>query len=859
MAKKPETSNGRTPSLHKSKEDMHNDSGKNIYIFIRNTMQHGLCLQAMAAILLLAACSTTSNIPEDEQLYAGIKRVDYDKAPQTKENKENGSGDGVILAIADAYHSVEELLIGLPKSTKEEKKRVQQLKDSIDKVRRQDKLAYNTAKEEVEAVLAFAPNGAIMGSSYTRWPWSWRMGIYNRYMNSTSRFGKWMFNTFAATPKYISTANPNVRTQIARNTLRNHGFFRGKAEYEIMPEKKPRQAKIAYSIQSGPLYHLDTIRYQMFAHKEDSILSANERRRLLKQGEPFNVANLDAERNRISNLFRNNGFYYHQPQHVAFRADTLQRPLNVQLQVRPQPNIPERAKRQYYIGKTLVSIKRNKEYTTTDTLGRRDVQMAYYGDGKPPLKMSAVRRFLFYRRGDLYRHNLHSTIQEILSEMGIFSSLRMNYIPRDTSATNDTLDVFINATLDKPYDAAFEGKITTKSNGQVGPGVSFSMAKNNAFRGAEKLGLKLWGSYEWQTGANRHGNNQLINSYEYGASLNLTYPRFMFLGMGRRLNRKTFSTTDFQIESKWLNRANYFGRVSLGTRVAYTFLKNKYEKHELTPFRLDYEVQLNTTPLFDSIMNANQALSVSMRNQFVPSMEYTYNWKSHRYAPRTFMLNIKEAGNVTSGIYAAFGEKFKKQDKELFGVPFAQYLKTSLQYTHLFRLTSRSGIATRVFGGIIYSYGNSTIAPYNDLFTIGGANSIRAFSIRSIGPGSYHPANSMYSYIDQMGEIKLEANVEYRFPIIADLFGAVFIDAGNVWLRNSDPDLPGGEFNIKKFGKELALGTGAGLRYDLDFLVIRFDVGVGIHAPYETGKSGYYNMPKFGKSLGYHLAIGYPF
>lgn len=818
-----------------------------------------LCLLAIAALQLFAACSTTSNLPDDEQLYAGIKEVYYDRLPQEKATESDKGQQGVILAIADAYNSVEELFAGLPSGTKREKERMQQLKDSVEKMRKQDKAAYNTAKEEVEAVLAFAPNGAILGSSTTRWPWSWRLGIYNRYLHSTSRFGKWMFNTFAATPKYISTANPEVRTQIARNTLRNHGFFNGKATYELLPQKQPRQTKITYTIKSGPLYHLDTIRYQLFAPKADSILHANKRHQILRQGEPFKVSNLDAERNRISELMKDNGFYYFQPQHVVFRADTLQRPLNVQLQVRPQPNLPETAKRQYYIGKTLISIKRNNEFTTTDTIGRGDVKMAYYGNGKPPLKMGAVRRFLFYKKGDLYHHRQHSTIQEILSGMGIFSALRMNYVPRDTSATNDTLDVYINATLDKPYDAAFEGKVTTKSNGQVGPGVSFSMSKNNAFRGGETLGLKLWGSYEWQTGANRKGSSQLINSYEYGAALNLTYPRFMFLGMGRRLNRKTFSTTDFQIESKWLNRANYFGRVSLGARVTYTFQKGRYAKHEFTPFRLDYEVQLNSTARFDSIMQANQALSMSMRNQFVPSMEYTYNWKSRRHAPRTFMLNIKEAGNVTSGIYAAFGQRFKKQNKELFGVPFAQYLKTSLQYTHLFKLTPRSGIATRVFGGIIYSYGNSTIAPYNDLFTIGGANSIRAFSVRSIGPGSYHPANSQYSYIDQMGEVKLEANIEYRFPLIADLYGAVFVDAGNVWLRNPDPDLPGGSFNLKTFGKELALGTGAGLRYDLDFLVIRFDVGVGIHAPYNTGKSGYYNMTRFGKSLGYHLAIGYPF
>ena len=151
------------------------------------------------------------------------------------------------------------------------------------------------------------------------------------------------------------------------------------------------------------------------------------------------------------------------------------------------------------------------------------------------------------------------------------------------------------------------------------------------------------------------------------------------------------------------------------------------------------------------------------------------------------------------------------------------------------------------------------MAPYIDIFSIGGANSLRAFGVRTIGPGSYHPENSKYSYIDQVGNLKLEANLEYRFPIVADLHGAVFVDAGNVWQLKPDKARPGANITAGSFGRQIALGTGFGLRYDLEFLVVRFDVGVGIHAPYDTGKRGYYNMPKFWDSLGYHIAVGYPF
>lgn len=248
-----------------------------------------------------------------------------------------------------------------------------------------------------------------------------------------------------------------------------------------------------------------------------------------------------------------------------------------------------------------------------------------------------------------------------------------------------------------------------------------------------------------------------------------------------------------------------------------------------------------------------------MRDQFVPSMEYTYTWTSKRHHPRTLRVSVKEAGNLTSLVYAACGQDLGEKGKRLLGVPFAQYIRLSAQYTHRFPLTRRSSLAARVMGGVAYSYGNAVIAPYSDLFTVGGACSVRAFSVRSIGPGRHHPQDSRYSYVDQAGDMKLEANVEYRFPIVGKLYGATFLDAGNVWLLRRTAGMEEGQFSLRHLGRDIALGTGAGLRYDLDFLVIRFDVGVGIHAPYSTGRSGYYNMPRFSRSLGYHLAIGYPF
>ena len=807
--------------------------------------------------LCLTACYTTKNLPDDEVLYRGIKKLDYD-APLKRDSIQ---GQGVITALADAYNTVEGLLTGDASALKTDEADKAALKDSLKKADKQDALNYDTAKEEIKAALAYSPNGAIMGSSYYTHPFPVRLWIYNKYVNSTSKFGRWMMNHFAATPVYVSSVNPKVRSTVAHNTLRNYGYFRNKVTYDTIPMTNPKKAKISYHVTPGPVFHLDTIKYLPFYPQADSIIQATMGQSLLKQGTPFSVQNLDAERRRLQKEFRNNGYFYYRPEYISFRADTVMIPQKVQIQVRPLPETPNQAEHPYYIGNTRINIYKYNKFQLTDSITFRGQTYAYSNtENKPPLRLRAILPNLFLKKGDLYQQNNQDVTQQKLADMDIFSSMRVSFVPRDTTLTNDTLDVVISGMLDKPYDAEFIGKITNKSNNYVGPGVSFGMRKRNAFRGAETLGLNVWGSYEWQTGAHVEGSNSLINSYEYGATASLSYPRLLFFGLGKKLWRRSISSTNFELNAKWVNRAKYFGRVSFGASVSYTLQRGKNIKHEFTPFSLSYDLLLNSTERFDSIIRANPALYISMRDQFVPSMEYTFTWtKEKERHQQTLKINLKEAGNVTSGIYAICGQAFSKPEKELFGVPFAQFVKASAQYTHRFQLTPRSCLATRVFAGIVYSYGNASTAPYNDLFSIGGANSIRAFSIRSIGPGSYHPVRSSYSYIDQTGDLKLEANLEYRFPIIANLYGAAFLDAGNVWLIKENSNQPGGKINMSEFGKTIALGTGVGLRYDLDFLVLRFDLGIGIHAPYDTGKSGYYNMPSFGKSLGYHFAIGYPF
>ena len=296
--------------------------------------------------------------------------------------------------------------------------------------------------------------------------------------------------------------------------------------------------------------------------------------------------------------------------------------------------------------------------------------------------------------------------------------------------------------------------------------------------------------------------------------------------------------------------------------ITYEWRANRYAVNSFTPFKLVYNKLMRTTASFDSIMQQNPAVALSFESRFIPQLSYTYTYNRWMERERnneiTFSATFTEAGNLFDGIYRLCGVK---GEKKLFGTPFSQFVKGQAQLVWNHRLFPKSDhwLVTRVLLGAEHAYGNSREVPYSEQFYIGGANSIRAFTVRSIGPGSYRaPRDQVNGYFDQTGTFKFELNAEYRFPLVAQLHGAFFIDTGNIWLLKNDPLRPGGKLSGKSFLKDLALGTGAGLRYDLDMIVLRLDVGYGLHTPYSNGTPHYFNV-RFKDAFAVHLAIGYPF
>ena len=758
--------------------------------------------------VLYSSCSTTKLIPEGEMLYTGTKKIEI-------ENPE------------DAY------------ITKE-------------------------VESQVVSALSTPPNNAFFGSNNIRIPFPFGLWVYNAFKTDKEKgFKRWIFNKFATDPKLISDVDPSLRAKVAETLMDDNGYFDGKVSYEIIQnEKNPKKAFINYIVNFENPYRFSSVDYVNNGTKADSMIALIKDSTGIKVGNIFNVNNLEEERTRLSDYLRENGYYYFRPDFISYLADSTITKNEIALKVQINKAVPVNMQKPFYISNIEYSLKNSYGRNPNDTTEYKNIDL--YFRNKLPVRGKVLYNALDVLPGDLYRTSTVNQTNVQLNRLNSFRFVEFSFTPKDSTLTSDSLNMTISTSMDLPYDAEMELNVTTKSNKQTGPGAVFGVTKRNIFRGGEVFGAELRASYEWQTGegARNNSGNDLINSYEFGANFSLTVPRI--LGPQFFKVNKTYpSSTVFKISADLLNRAGFFKLMNSGGSMSYNFNSSPTKFHSFTPFSLTYNSLINKTAVFDSIMNNNEALSMSFKNQFIPSMGYSFTYDNSSVKGRRnyiwWQTSVVSAGNILYGMMELCGNK-QGNDKTLFGNQFSQFAKVVTELRNKFILTPNQVIATRVLGGVVKPYLNSTVVPYNEQFFIGGANSLRGFGVRTLGPGSYHPAsNALYSYLDQTGNLKFEANIEYRFRIMGDLHGALFADAGNIWLLDKEESRPGGEIDFKKIGKQIATDVGFGLRYDITFIVIRVDIGVPIHAPYDTGKNSYYNIRKFFPSLGWHLAIGYPF
>lgn len=719
----------------------------------------------------------------------------------------------------------------------------------------------STQKSAASGPLSVKPNNPLY-SPYIRSPFPVGLWVYNWNIKKEKGFKWWLYRKLSKKPVLISDVKPELRLKMVENNMKDFGFYGTTFHYEIVPKKhNPKKARISYWVNLPEPFRYGTIQLWGWNHEMDSIVRSSMRFSVLKSGDQYDVNILNEERQRISDRLRNKGYYFFQPDYIEFLVDTTVGNKVADVRIGLKQGIPANAFHPYKIRNVDVVLTRDNTTSRRDSILVDNVRILY----EPPvtLKSNVLLRAVKVRPGQIYSATRQSRTQASFVQLGVFKFANMTITAPD-SVEQKVLDMQISGDFALPIETEVEVDISSKSNNLLGPGLTLGITNRNMFKRAETFSVRLTGSYEWQIGGNKQatGNSGLINSYELGLNFNLSVPRLLVPKL-MKTKRDRREQTHFQIGTDLLNRHNYFRMISFWGSATYDFNSSFRNYHSIVPFKLNYTYLLQTSHAFDSVTMRNPAIAQSFRNQFIPSMSYTYTYDraaTYRNPNRLFwQTSITQAGNIIAGIQYITGNH-QGEGKQILNNRYSQFLKLTSELIGYKTVDNNNQLAMRIMGGIGYAYGNSKVMPYSEQFYIGGSNSIRAFHIRSIGPGSYHPVETKYSYLDQTGDIKLEGNVEYRFKIYERFKGALFLDAGNVWLLKKEEQRPGGEFRIKGLPKEIALGTGLGLRYDFSYIVIRADLGIPLHAPYATGKSGYYNITgSFWKGLVLNLAIGYPF
>ncbi len=754
----------------------------------------------------LISCSITSNLPEGEKLYIGRGRIIIKDEDNTKQG-------GVALAQA-------------------------------------------------EDCLNVAPNGAIFGSPIVRFPYPLGLLLYNSFVKDSTYIGKLLFK-LSSSPILLSSVKTDIRAIIAKNKLKEYGYFNAFVTDSIVCQGKDSLlAKVYYSVSMGSPYFYDSISFLPPKILKSEVPFDHKKNSFLKKGQQFSFNKIIEDRNNIVHFLRDNGYYYFKPNMLNYEIDTIASSGKVRMRVKLKKNLEKKALQVWNIGKVIFSVNGNATDEMQDTLNWGGLIVR--SNGSIPIRKGVLLDRIFIKEKEFYSEEKERFTQKALSRLGAFSYTKFTYVPRKDSISK-ILDLYIDSRLDKPWNISFETLFRNKSNGLLGPMIDLTLTRSNAFHGGEKFAFSLLGSYEWQSLKSIFQRGDLFNSFQYGGEISFLTPSLLL----PFFNTKDYtfrSNSQIKLAGSVLHRAKYFRMTTFAFSLSYSVLSQERHKHYFSPFRLKYSFLSHQTEIFKRIVAENKGLELSLQSQFIPEIAYTYTF-DHNYKNRGdhnlwMEYSISEAGNLINSIYAISGKAFNKT-KKLVNVPFAQFVRLTGEGRYTYSMTPSQTLAFRLGLGAIFSYGNMRVAPYSEQFYVGGANSIRSYIVRSVGPGAYVPDSKHFSFIDQVGDLKLEANLEWRFRLLGNLHGALFLDTGNVWLLHKDPTRLNGSIEeiktAKEFFEQVAVGTGLGVRYDFGPVILRMDLGIGIHLPYKTYREGYYNIPSFREGLNYHLAVGYPF
>ncbi len=708
-----------------------------------------------------------------------------------------------------------------------------------------------------ESVTFYKPNNSIGGKRLLLPVGLW---IYNYHKPSEDNKPGWFYRTLAKEPVLVSTVNPEVRCRKLESELFGNGYFNASVwSVTDTSFRNHRKAGITYFIKPGKPFRYNEISFEPPADAVDTLINSFENNNILEPGDIFSLDKVKSQTTKITDLVVEDGYFYFSQANVKYTADTTLIQHKIDLRIGKNIEASPNAGRKFYIDDITVRI--TGEVDSTDLYQKIDT-ILYDGikivSEDMRFKPEVISRCIYYRKGDPYSSSRHRKTTTHLNSYGIFKFINVRYVP-DNDSLADKLDMLIELTPAKDISLDLEANIVSKSTGFSGPGFVATLAHGNVGGGANRLQLKLNGGFEWQW-TNKSTSSLGTISYNAGLSSSLIFPKFIAPSWFINPMRFNLPQTSVTLGFEFLNKIQYYRMSSINLGFGYQWKKPNRITHSFYPVFINSINLLETTTEFDSILTANPYIKKSFEEQFIVGMKYDFTYdNSATKDPNGFYLQagISTAGNAL-GLLKRISSEEGERPYTVYGNVYSQFVKFSADVRYYRNFRNKS-LAFRLYSGVGFPYTNSVVMPYVEQFYSGGSNSIRAFIARSLGPGNTQIPDSS-DIVDQTGDIKLEGNLEFRFKMSKVLHGALFLDAGNVWLLNPDETRPEAEFNFSTFTDQLAIGTGIGLRFDFNFFILRLDVGLPLRTPYTDNGSNWLNsISRSWNEKVFNFAIGYPF
>jgi outer membrane protein insertion porin family len=704
------------------------------------------------------------------------------------------------------------------------------------------------------------PNLSIFGMRPSLW-------LYNTAgEDPVTRIGKRIKNA-GEPPVLMSDVKPTLTAGVIDAGLFNVGVFNAYTDFKMVEKK--RTAKIIYTLHIHKPYAIGNYSYDLADDALSQVVLAGKEKSLIKPGMDYNLALLKSERIRIDGLLKNKGYFYFHPDHLIFKADTAAENLTVSLKLALKDSLPANALTVYRINRVFIDQDYSLQGGASDNPADTTMYDGFIFRGKAlsmQIRPEVITRSVFLRHSEVYSRRNHAVTLNRLMSMGNFKFVQVKFTESDTTVAG-FLDVAILLTTLPQRTFRAELDAVTKSNNFSGPRMNLSLLNRNTFRGAELLQISMAGSFEIQLG----GKDKNVFSYSLNPQVGLTYPRFIVPFRITMKNSMYIPKTSVTLAYNYMKKVGYFDMQTIQMGYGYRWRINALIEHEFNPVTVSFTSIGHQSAVFAALLAENPFLKKSYEEQFIAGGNYVFTYNEQVLPLKKiqyFFLMLAETSGNTFFLANSVINGIPSSDdpSTVVGAVYSQYAKLSMDGRGYYNFQNRNKVAMRLFAGVAKPYGNSSVLPYSKQYFSGGSNSLRAFQINSVGPGTHHQDDSIKGFLHLGGELKFEWNLEYRFGIYRVFKGALFVDAGNVWLTKSNPSITGSSFRVNEVFNELAVGAGIGCRIDVSFFLLRFDLAVPLRKPWlEEHNRWVTNQIRLGdpawrkNNLVLNVAIGYPF